>query len=92
MGRPRQLPHKALLLVGAVLILGIVSATVLVWRSPDLDLRCDESRKREVAEQGREYSCVLQIRITPTRDTRRGRDRTGLGSGESGKASERNPL
>ena len=31
------------------------------WRSPDVDVRCDESRKRERTEQGRGYSCVLQI-------------------------------
>jgi hypothetical protein len=57
----RQLPHKALLLAGTALFLGVVGVMVLAWRSPDLDVRCDESRKRELAEQGREYSCVLQI-------------------------------
>jgi len=56
-----RLPHLALLLAGALLILGVAVVMVSVWRSPDLDLRCDESKKIQRADQGREYSCVLQI-------------------------------
>jgi hypothetical protein len=46
---------------GTLLILGFLVVVVSAWRSPDLDLRCDESKKIELAEKGREYSCVLRI-------------------------------
>lgn len=65
--RIRQLPHRALLLMGTLLVLGVVAVMVMAWRSPDLDVKCDESRKLELAEQGRDYSCVLQIPDHPRR-------------------------
>jgi hypothetical protein len=53
--------------MGTLLVLGVVAVMVMAWRSPDLDVRCDESRKLELAEQGRDYSCVLQIPDHPRR-------------------------
>jgi hypothetical protein len=51
----------ALLVAGALVVLAVIAVTVSVLISPDRDLRCDESRKVELTEQGREYSCVLRI-------------------------------
>jgi hypothetical protein len=50
-----------LLVAGTLLVVACVVVVVAAWRSPDLDLRCDESKKTERAKQGREYSCVLRI-------------------------------
>jgi hypothetical protein len=50
-----------LLLAGTVVVVVSVALMVFVWLAPDRDLRCDESRKLELAEQGREYSCVLRV-------------------------------
>jgi hypothetical protein len=56
-----QVPHRVLLLAGTLLVFGVVAVMVLAWRSPDLDLRCDESKRIELEDSGRDYSCVLQI-------------------------------
>ena len=56
-----QLRHRVLVLAGALLVLVVAAVMVWAWRSPDVEVRCDESTKRELAEQGRDYSCVLPI-------------------------------
>jgi hypothetical protein len=59
--RLARLPHRLLLVAGTLLIVACVVVVVAAWRSPDLDVRCDESKKAERADQGRDYSCVLPI-------------------------------
>lgn len=56
-----RLRHLVLLLTGTVFVVAYVALLVFVWVSPDRDLRCDESRKLELADEGRDYSCVLRV-------------------------------
>jgi hypothetical protein len=49
------------MVAGAVAILAFAGLLVSVWRSPDQDLRCDKAKRLERAEQGRKYSCLIQI-------------------------------
>ena len=48
-------------MTGTVFVVAYVALLVFVWVSPDRDLRCDESRKLELAAEGRDYSCVLRV-------------------------------
>ena len=59
--RTIRLRHLTLLLAGTVVVVASVALLTFVWLSPDRDLRCDKSRKAELAEQGKEYSCLIRI-------------------------------
>ena len=59
--RTIRLRHLALLLAGTVVVVASVALMTFVWLSPDRDLRCDKSRKAELAERGKEYTCLLRI-------------------------------